>query len=96
MPLDYMDQKLQHISGFTHQAKGRDDEAITVQVSGEALTDFGELHCLRKASDKYDAGQYTNQVVVVRTTDFENDPAPNWTASIDIVVPTSPASSDDV
>lgn len=59
--------------GTNYQAKDG-TQAVSVQVSQEALQDQGESKALGKGSDKYGTGDYSQngdvRIVTVRTTDF--------------------------
>jgi hypothetical protein len=70
MPLSFADQSLQTMNSTNYKATGSQAELVIVEVSHEALQDYGESAAHQKASDKYDAGQVFNNTVTVRTSDF--------------------------
>lgn len=73
MPLEFTGYSNSTLNSSGFDAKGsRLGEPITVQVSHEALKDFGEERVKRKASEKYDADQVARRVVTVRLEDFSD------------------------
>lgn len=70
MPLLYTGESMKTMTGTSYRATGSQGELIIVEVSHEALQDYGEPSCLRKGSNKYDSGEVSNNIVSVRTSDF--------------------------
>ena len=70
MPLSYTDESMQTMTGTSYKAMGSQNELVIVEASHEALQDYGEAACQQKGSQKYDAGQVSNNIVTVRTSDF--------------------------
>ncbi|MEW6641717.1 MAG: hypothetical protein AB1586_14530 [Pseudomonadota bacterium] len=59
------------MTGTSYKASGSQGELVIVEASHEALQDYGEAACQQKGSQKYDAGDVSNNKVQVRTTDFD-------------------------
>jgi hypothetical protein len=71
MPLSYTDESPHTTLNTTlYRAFGSNNEMIIVEVSHDAIADYGEIASKTMASQKYDAGRVTNNKVLVRTTDF--------------------------
>jgi len=58
------------MTGPSYKATCAQGELVIVEVSHEALKDYGESACLLKGNQKYDSGQVSNNNVSVRTSDF--------------------------
>ena len=72
MPLQYTGRRQRMESAWSYQAKTPQGGTITVQVSFEALQDYGEARALEKGRAKYDAGQTLDGTkVTVRNSDFK-------------------------
>jgi hypothetical protein len=54
-----------------YKAIGSQGELVIVEGSHEAIQDYGEDAVQQKASEKYDAGLVSNNIVTVRTADFD-------------------------
>jgi hypothetical protein len=61
---------MQTMTGTSYKAMGAQNEIVVVEASHEALQDYGEHACQAKGSQKYDSGQVSNNIVIVRTSDF--------------------------
>lgn len=71
MSLTYTGQSADTETGKRYRATGSNSgEMIIVDVSSEVLDDHGEDAAKRKGSDKYDNGDYEDDVVLVRSADF--------------------------
>jgi hypothetical protein len=70
MPLTYTGESMQTMTGASYKAMGSQNELVIVDISHEAIQDFGEDTCQAKGSQKYDAGQVSNNTVTVRASDF--------------------------
>jgi hypothetical protein len=62
---------LETINSTNYKAIGSQGELVIVEGSHEAIQDYGEDAVQQKASDKYDAGLVSNNIVTVRTADFD-------------------------
>jgi len=72
MPLHYTGRKQRMERAWSYQAKDPEGGVITVQISFEALQDYGETCALEKGRAKYDAGQTLDGIkVTVRNSDFK-------------------------
>lgn len=71
MPLSFTGESLQTMNSTNYKATGSQGELVIVEASHEALQDFGEDAVHRAASRKYDAGRVSNNMVSVRTSDFD-------------------------
>jgi hypothetical protein len=57
--------------GTNYHATGAAGETVVVEASREVIDDRGEEAVLRKAREKYDAGQVVNGKVIIRNSDFQ-------------------------
>jgi hypothetical protein len=72
MPLQYTGKKQRMESAWGYEARSPEGGIITVQVSFEALQDYGEARALEKGRAKYDAGQTLDGIkVTIRNSDFK-------------------------
>lgn len=70
MPLRYTGESLQTMTGTSYKAMGSHNDLVIVDISHEAIQDYGEDTCQARGSQKYDAGKVSNNTVTVRTSDF--------------------------
>jgi hypothetical protein len=70
MPLSFQDDSNENLSHKRYRAIGSRDEQIIVEVSHEALADYGQQRVLQKARDKYDAGKVVDGKLTVDSSDF--------------------------
>ena len=70
MPLSYTGESMNTMTGTSYKASGSQGELVIVEISHEALQDYGEAACQQKGSQKYDSGAISNNKVYVRTGDF--------------------------
>jgi hypothetical protein len=70
MPLAFTDDTTENMGRKLFRATGSRGGPVIVEVSHEALQDYGEARALQRASDKYDAGQVSNGRVTVLTSDL--------------------------
>jgi hypothetical protein len=61
---------MQTMTGTSYKAMGSQNEPVIVDISHEAIQDYGDDACQAKGRQKYDAGQVSNNTVIVRTSDF--------------------------
>jgi hypothetical protein len=59
VPLAFTGECTESPSRKLYRATGSQNEPVVVEVSQEALTDYGEARALQRASEKYDAGATT-------------------------------------
>jgi hypothetical protein len=70
MPLTFTGKFLKTLNNTNYRALGSEGELIVVEASDEAVKDFGEDTVQAKASDKYAAGDISNNIITVKTSDF--------------------------
>jgi hypothetical protein len=70
MPLSFQDDSIESLSHKRYRAIGSRDEQIIVEVSHEALADYGQQRVLQKARDKYDTGKAVDGKLTVDSSDF--------------------------
>lgn len=73
MPLIFDGHQAEMLTGLSLKASGSSGQAVAVQVSHEAVQDYGLPVVQQAASDKYDAGETELSdeavIVVVHTKD---------------------------
>jgi hypothetical protein len=72
MPLQYTGVKVRLQDCWAYQARSPDGGTVAVQISEEALNDYGEARALDKGREKYDLGKArAGTTVTVQGADFE-------------------------
>jgi hypothetical protein len=71
MPLQYTGVKIWLEKDWSYLARDPQGGTVAVQISGEALRDYGVARALDMGSEKYDRGEAVRGSIIVGPADFK-------------------------
>jgi hypothetical protein len=70
MSLSFPNQGHETMNTIDYKAKGSQGEEVVVQISKDVFHKYGESTVQRKASEKYERNELSNNMVIVTSADF--------------------------